>query len=53
MAYFRFLAAGIIAVLAGIGTYASLYTTDFGSLAVVPAFFVMIVVFAPFTPRFG
>jgi len=41
----------ILALLAAIGTYASLSTTDFGALAVVPAFFVMIVVLGPFAPK--
>lgn len=53
MAYFRVISSGTLACLAAIGTYASLAPAGFGSLAVVPAFFVATVVLAPFAPRLG
>ncbi len=51
MTYFRYLSSGLLACLVAVGTYASLAPSGFGSLAVVPAFFVAIVVLAPFAPR--
>lgn len=51
MTHFRLIASGLVACLAAAGTYASLAPSGFGSLAVVPAFFVAIVVLAPFAPR--
>ncbi len=51
MTYFRYISSGLLACLAAVGTYASLAPSGFGSLAVVPAFFVAIVVLAPFAPR--
>lgn len=51
MTHFRLITCGLVASLAAAGTYASLAPSGFGSLAVVPAFFVAIVVLAPFAPR--
>lgn len=51
MTHFRLIASGLVASLAAVGTYASLAPSDFGSLAAVPAFFVAIVILAPFAPR--
>lgn len=41
----------LLSLLAALGTYASLSATGFGVLAVIPAFFVMVVVLAPFSPK--
>lgn len=51
MTHIRLIASTALACLAAVGTYASLAPSGFGSLAVVPAFFVAIVVLAPFAPR--
>lgn len=51
MTYFRLIASSVLACLAAAGTYVALAPSGFGSLAVVPAFFVAIVVLAPFAPR--
>lgn len=47
----RFITSCTLASLAAAGTYASLAPTGFGALAIVPAFFVAIVVLAPIAPR--
>ena len=41
----------ILAAIAATGTYLALASTEFGPLAVIPAFFVGIVVLAPFAPK--
>jgi hypothetical protein len=51
MNYLRLIAAGLLAILAAFGTYASLAPQGFGALAAIPAFFVAIVVLAPLVPR--
>ena len=51
MNYFRFAAAGLVAILAAAGTYASLAPEGFGAFAVIPAIFVAMVVAVPLTPR--
>ncbi|MGD8417111.1 MAG: hypothetical protein PVH91_08650 [Pseudomonadales bacterium] len=53
MQYLRIAAAGLIAVLAALGTYASLAPEGFGALAAIPAFFVAVVVLVPLAPRLG
>jgi len=51
MNYFRFAVAGLVAILAAAGTYASLAPEGFGLLAAIPAVFIAMVVAVPLTPR--
>lgn len=51
MFYFRFATAGVLAILAALGTYASLAAEGFGVLAVIPAIFIAMVVAVPLAPR--
>jgi len=51
MYYLRFATAGVLALLAALGTYASLAAEGFGVLAVIPAIFVAMVVAVPLAPR--
>lgn len=51
MNYFRFATAGVLALLAAFGTYASLAAEGFGVLAVIPAIFIAMVVAVPLAPR--
>ncbi len=51
MHYLRFAVAGLVAILAAAGTYASLAPEGFGVLAAIPAIFIAMVVAVPFTPR--
>ncbi len=51
MNYFRLAAAGVLAILAALGTYASLAAEGFGVLAVIPAIFIAMVVAVPLAPR--
>ena len=51
MYYFRFATAGVLALVAALGTYASLAAEGFGVLAIVPAIFVAMVVAVPLAPR--
>lgn len=53
MNYFRFATAGVLALLAALGTYASLYAEGFGVLAAIPAVFIAMVVAVPVAPRMG
>ena len=51
MNYFRFATAGVLALLAALGTYASLSAEGFGVLAIIPAIFIAMVVAVPLAPR--
>ena len=51
MNYLRIAAAAALALLAGLGTYASLAAEGFGVLAVIPAIFIAMVVAVPLAPR--
>ena len=51
MNYFRFATAGVLAILAALGTYASLAAEGFGVLAIIPAIFIAMVVAVPLAPR--
>ena len=51
MNHFRFATAGVLAILAALGTYASLAAEGFGVLAVIPAIFIAMVVAVPLAPR--
>ena len=51
MNYFRYAMAAVFAILAALGTYASLAAEGFGVLAVIPAIFMAMVVAVPLAPR--
>jgi hypothetical protein len=51
MNYLRYALSGALAILAALGTYASLAAEGFGVLAVIPAIFIAMVVAVPLAPR--
>ncbi len=51
MNYLRIAMAGVLALLAALGTYASLAAEGFGVLAIIPAIFIAMVIAVPLAPR--